>query len=60
MKQIMMFNMFMWFCIALVAIAAIYISKNPKWAFLLFIGPFSTLTIKENEENDIRNKNEER
>lgn len=60
MKQIMMFNIFMWFCIALVAIAAIWISKNPKWAFLLLIGPFSTLTIKENEEDDIRNKNEER
>lgn len=59
MKQIMMFNMFMWFCIALVAIAAIYISKNPKWAFLLLIGPFSTLTTKE-DTYDIRNKNEER
>ena len=59
MKQIMMFNIFMWFCIALVAITAIWISKNPKWAFLLLIGPFSTLTTKE-DTYDIRNKNEER
>lgn len=51
MKQIMMFNIFMWFCIALVAITAIWISKNPKWAFLLLIAPFSTLTIKENEDD---------
>lgn len=59
MKQIMMFNIFMWFCIALVTITAIWISKNPKWAFLLLIGPFSTLTTKE-DTYDIRNKNEER
>lgn len=59
MKHIMMFNIFMWFCITLVAIAAIWITKNPKWAFLLLIAPFSTLTTKE-DTYDIRNKDQER
>lgn len=51
MKHVMMFDIFIWFCITLVTIAAIWITKNPKWAFLLLIAPFSTLTIKENEDD---------
>lgn len=60
MKHVIMFDIFIWFCITLVTIAAIWITKNPKWAFLLLIAPFSTLTIKENEEDDVRNKDQER
>lgn len=46
MRNVMMVNVFMWFSMALVTVSAIFVSKNPKWAFLMIIASISTLSYE--------------